>query len=224
MTSSQETERVYSYNPVAHTGQLAWSTQAHTNTDIHTQRHRQRQLDRQFSPHCSRKAASGWGCARSVSLDADYSDGVDCCKSLTNSSESLSASKRLAPNWSDLTLYQQVDIVEQLVDSVFKKLSANKPFYENKGLLEDNFLKQNLSTDSLSYHLTHYAMPCWWARTALGHKFVKWQVIGQQVSCICMYVYIQSLTSHSTLYRSFRRRGALSSDVHLPFSNGGPAT
>ena len=108
-----------------------------------------------------------------MSLDADYSDGVDCCKSLTNSSESLSASKTLAPNWSDLILNQQVDIVEQLVDSVFKKLSSNKPFYENKGLLEDNFLKQNLSTDNLSYHLTHYAMPCWWARTALGHKFVK---------------------------------------------------
>ena len=34
----------------------------------------------------------------------------------------------------------------------------------------------------------------------------------------------QGLTSHSTQYRSFRRRGALSSDVHLPFSNGGPAT
>jgi len=31
-------------------------------------------------------------------------------------------------------------------------------------------------------------------------------------------------TSHSTQYRSFRRRGALSSDVHLSFSNGGPAT
>ena len=33
-----------------------------------------------------------------------------------------------------------------------------------------------------------------------------------------------SLTSHSTQYRSFRRRGALSSDVHILFSNGGPAT
>ena len=33
-----------------------------------------------------------------------------------------------------------------------------------------------------------------------------------------------ALTSHSTQYRSFRRRGALSSDVHLSFSNGGPAT
>ena len=29
---------------------------------------------------------------------------------------------------------------------------------------------------------------------------------------------------HSIQYRSFRRREALSSDVHLPFSNGGPAT
>ena len=34
----------------------------------------------------------------------------------------------------------------------------------------------------------------------------------------------QGLTSHSTQYRSFRRRGALSTDVHLSFSNGGPAT
>ena len=36
--------------------------------------------------------------------------------------------------------------------------------------------------------------------------------------------YSKSLTSHSTQYRSFRRRGALSSDVYLSFSNGGPAT
>jgi len=36
---------------------------------------------------------------------------------------------------------------------------------------------------------------------------------------------ILGFTSHSTQYRSFwRRGGALSSDVHLTFSNGGPAT
>ena len=37
-------------------------------------------------------------------------------------------------------------------------------------------------------------------------------------------VWYSSLTSHSTQYRSFWRQGPLSSDVHLPFSNGGPAT
>jgi len=39
-----------------------------------------------------------------------------------------------------------------------------------------------------------------------------------------MVGYSKSLTSHSTQYRSFQRREALSSDVHLSFSNGGPAT
>ena len=37
-----------------------------------------------------------------------------------------------------------------------------------------------------------------------------------------MVWYSKGLTSHSTQNRSFRRRGSLSSDVHLPFSNGGP--
>jgi len=38
---------------------------------------------------------------------------------------------------------------------------------------------------------------------------------------IIFILYIFSLTSHSTQYRSFRIQEALNSDVHLPFSNGG---
>ena len=46
--------------------------------------------------------------------------------------------------------------------------------------------------------------------------------ISRRISIVVWYTI--GLTSHSTQYRSFRRRGALSSDVHISFSNGGPAT
>ena len=48
---------------------------------------------------------------------------------------------------------------------------------------------------------------CWW--------LASWMYV-------CMYNRV--ISSHSTQYRSFRRQGALSNDVHLSFSNGGPAT